>query len=204
MTIKNTLLITFQGNELDFSKEIPKLTFRDAILQKTNIDIDQIKDESQFKAILKEKNIKVDLKNTFGLGASFDELYKQHVRPFIIQPTFITDYPAEMIALAKRKEDDPTKIASFQLLACGTEFLKAYNELNDPSDQYQRWLSEQKLAQQGSQIAMQMDDDYIRALEYAMPPTSGWGMGIDRFTQLITDTETIKDVILFPSMRKEE
>ncbi len=204
MTIKNTLLITFQGNELDFSKEIPKLTFRDAILQKTNIDIDQIKDESQFKAILKEKNIKVDLKNTFGLGASFDELYKQHVRPFIIQPTFITDYPAEMIALAKRKEDDPTKIASFQLLACGTEFLKAYNELNDPADQYQRWLSEQKLAQQGSQIAMQMDDDYIRALEYAMPPTSGWGMGIDRFTQLITDTETIKDVILFPSMRKEE
>lgn len=204
MTIKNTLIITFQGNELDFSKEIPKLTFRDAILQKTNIDIDQIKDEAQFKAILKEKNIKVDLKNTFGLGASFDELYKQHVRPFIIQPTFITDYPAEMIALAKRKEDDPTKIASFQLLACGTEFLKAYNELNDPADQYQRWLSEQKLAQQGSQIAMQMDDDYIRALEYAMPPTSGWGMGIDRFTQLITDTETIKDVILFPSMRKEE
>ena len=143
------------------------------------------------------------MKGVFGLGACFDELYKQHVRPSIIEPTFVMDYPAEMIALAKRKADDPTKIASFQLLACGTEFLKAYNELNDPKDQADRWLEEQKLADQGSEIASQFDSDYIRALEYGMPPTAGWGMGIDRFTQLITDSATIKDVILFPSMRSE-
>ena len=109
-----------------------------------------------------------------------------------------------MIALAKRKEDEPNKIASFQLLVCGAEFLKAYNELNDPKDQYDRWLDEEKLAQKGAENAMQMDTDYIRALEYGMPPTAGWGMGIDRFTQLVTDQSTIKDVIFFPAMRAEE
>jgi len=204
MVTKNTLQISFQGTELDFSKPIKKLTFKDAILGKTGIDIDQIKSEEDFKKELENKKIRVDLKGVYGLGACFDELYKQHVRPEIIEPTFVMDYPSEMIALAKRKENDPTKIASFQLLICGTEFLKAYNELNDPKDQSDRWMAEQKLADQGSAIASQFDSDYIRALEYGMPPTSGWGMGIDRFVQLITDSDTIKDVILFPSMRKEE
>ncbi len=204
MATKETLKISFQGTELDFSKPIKRLTFRDAIFNKTKIDIDKIKTEKEFKEALKIENWKLDLKGVFGLGACFDELYKQYVRPEIIEPTFIMDYPSEMIALAKRKENDPSKIASFQLIACGTEFLKAYNELNDPKDQADRWLEEQKLADQGSEIASQFDSDYIRALEYGMPPTAGWGMGIDRFTQLITDSATIKDVILFPSMRKEE
>lgn len=204
MATKNSLKISFQGTELDFSKPIKRITFRDVIFDKTKIDIDKIKSEEDFKKELEIRNLKLDLKGIYGLGACFDELYKQHVRPSIIEPTFVMDYPAEMIALAKRKADDPTKIASFQLLACGTEFLKAYNELNDPKDQADRWLDEQKLADQGSEIASQFDSDYIRALEYGMPPTAGWGMGIDRFTQLITDSDTIKDVILFPSMRKEE
>jgi lysyl-tRNA synthetase class 2 len=96
------------------------------------------------------------------------------------------------------------KISSFQLLICGTEFLKAYNELNDPKDQSDRWHEQEDLEKQGSEIADQFDNDYIRALEYGMPPTAGWGMGIDRFTQLLTDQSTIKDVILFPAMRNEE
>ncbi|MFA7675907.1 MAG: lysine--tRNA ligase [Candidatus Shapirobacteria bacterium] len=204
MKTRNTLKISFQGTELDFSKPIKKLTFKDAVLEKTKIDIDKIKTEEEFKEALKIRNLKLDLKGVFGLGAYFDALYKEYVRPEIIEPTFIMDYPAEMIALAKRKENDPTKIASFQLLVCGTEFLKAYNELNDPEDQSNRWLAEQKLADQGSKIASQFDSDYIRALEYGMPPTAGWGMGVDRFVQLVTDSATIKDVILFPSMRKEE
>ena len=204
MKTKETLKISFQGTELDFSKPIKRLTFKDAILNKTKIDIDKIKTEEEFNSALQNGNLKLDLKGVYGLGACFDALYKEYVRPEIIEPTFIMDYPAEMIALAKRKVDDPTKIASFQLLACGTEFLKAYNELNDPQDQAQRWLDEQKLADQGSEIASQFDADYIRALEYAMPPTAGWGMGVDRFVQLVTDSSTIKDVILFPSMRKEE
>lgn len=202
--IKNSLKITFQGTELDFTPPFKRLTFRDAIFNKTGIDIDLIKTEEEFKSALKDKNLKLKTAGVFGLGAHFDALYKEHVRPTIIQPTFVTDYPAEMIALAKRKETEPNKIASFQLLACGTEFLKAYDELNDPQDQYERWLAEENLAKKGAENAMQMDHDYIRAQEYGMPPICGWGMGIDRFTQLLTDQSTIKDVILFPSMRKEE
>lgn len=200
--IKGTLKFSFQGQELDFTPPYKRLTFREAILEKTTIDIDLIKTEADFIKEITDKKIKVDISQAVGLGAYFDALYKEAVRPFLIGPVFITDYPAEMIALAKRKENDPQKIASFQLLACGAELLKAYNELNDPQDQKDRWLDEEKLAKKGAQDTMQLDEDYIRALEYGMPPTSGWGMGIDRFTQFLTDQPTIKDVILFPIMRQ--
>ncbi len=200
--IKGNLKFSFQGQELDFTPPYKRLTFREAILEKTTIDIDLIKTEADFIKEITDKKIKVDISQAVGLGAYFDTLYKEAVRPFLIGPVFITDYPAEMIALAKRKENDPQKIASFQLLACGAELLKAYNELNDPQDQKDRWLDEEKLAKKGAQDTMQLDEDYIRALEYGMPPTSGWGMGIDRFTQFLTDQPTIKDVILFPIMRQ--
>lgn len=202
--IKGDLTFSFQGQDLDFTPPFQRITFRDIILEKTQIDIDLINSVDEFKNIIKEKKLKVDLKNIIGLGECFDALYKEHVRPTIIQPTYVTDYPASMIALAKRKENDKTRIASFQLLAAGTELLKAYNELNDPKDQYDRWLEEEALMKKGSETAMQMDHDYIRALEYGMPPTAGWGMGIDRFAQFLTDQATIKDVIFFPSMKKED
>lgn len=201
--VKGNLTVTFQGKELDFTPPFERLTFRDAIFNKINIDIDKIKTEEQFFDALKIAKLKIDTEGVVGLGAHFDALYKEYVRPSIVGPVFITDYPSEMIALAKRKADDPDKIASFQLLACGAELLKAYNELNDPKDQKDRWLDEVALEKKGAQTAMQMDDDYIRALEYGMPPTAGWGMGIDRFTQFVTDSATIKDVILFPAMRNE-
>jgi len=202
--IKGSLKFKFQDTEIDFSKPIKKVTFRDAIFENTQIDIDKIKTEEDFKSALQQKKLKVDMTGVVGIGACFDALYKEYVRPKLINPTFICDYPSEMIALAKRKADNPQKISSFQLLICGTEILKAYNELNDPKDQADRWLEEQKLAEKGSEIASQFDHDYIRALEYGMPPTAGWGMGIDRFTQFLTDQPTIKDVILFPAMRNEE
>jgi lysyl-tRNA synthetase class 2 len=202
--VKGDLKIKFQETELDFSKPIERVTFTDIIEKHTSINIDKIETEEQFQKIIKDKNLKVDMKGVVGLGACFDALYKEYVRPKIINPTFVCDYPSEMIALAKRKSDNPKKISSFQLLVCGTELLKAYNELNDPKDQSDRWLEEGELAKKGSEIASQFDSDYIRALEYGMPPTAGWGMGIDRFTQFITDQSTIKDVILFPAMRNEE
>jgi len=202
--IKGDLKLTFQGTELDFSKPIERITFTDVIKKHTDINIDTIENEEDFQKIIKEKNLKIDMKGVVGLGACFDALYKEYVRPKIINPTFVCDYPSEMIALAKRKVDNPKKISSFQLLVCGTELLKAYNELNDPKDQSDRWLEEGELAKKGSEIASQFDHDYIRALEYGMPPTAGWGMGIDRFTQFVTDQSTIKDVILFPAMRNEE
>jgi len=202
-TIKKSLTVSFQGKKLDFTPPFPRLTFRDAIFEKTKIDIDLIKTEKDFVSKLEILNLKLDLAGVIGLGAHFDALYKEYVRPYLIGPVFITDYPSEMIALAKRKADNPDKIASFQLLAMGTELLKAYNELNDPADQKARWQDEVALEKKGAETAMQMDDDYIRALEYGMPPTAGWGMGIDRFTQFLTDSPTIKDVILFPAMREE-
>lgn len=203
-TINGNYTVKFQDKELDFTPPFKRLTFRDAILHKIDIDIDKIKSEKEFISELENKNLKLDTKGIIGLGALFDALYKEYVRPFLVGPVYITDYPAEMIALAKRKADDHGKIASFQLLACGAELLKAYNELNDPRDQHDRWLDEAALEKKGAETAMQMDDDYLRALEYGMPPTAGWGMGIDRFTQFLTDSPTIKDVILFPSMRDEK
>jgi lysyl-tRNA synthetase, class II len=202
--IKGDLKISFQGTNLDFTKPIQRVTFTDVIKKHTGINIDNIKDEDEFKKVIKDKNLKVDMKGVVGLGACFDALYKEYVRPKIINPTFVCDYPSEMIALAKRKAENPKKISSFQLLVCGTELLKAYNELNDPKDQADRWLEEVALAKKGHETAMQFDSDYIRALEYGMPPTAGWGMGIDRFTQFLTDQSTIKDVILFPAMRNED
>lgn len=202
--VKGVLSFTFQGTEIDFNKPIEKITFSEAIKKHTGVNIDNIDNIKDFLKELENSNLKLDVKGLYGLGEYFDALYKEYVRPKIINPTFICDYPSSMIALAKRKTDDPKKIASFQLLICGTELLKAYNELNDPKDQSERWLAESELAKKGSQIASQFDSDYIRALEYGMPPTAGWGMGIDRFTQFLTDQSTIKDVILFPSMRKED
>lgn len=201
--IKGSLQFSFNHTHLDFTPPFKRLTFHDAIFEKTKIDIDTIHTEDDFFRELKIRNLKLEIDHVIGLGAMFDALYKEYVRPFLVGPVFLTDYPSEMIALAKRKADDPAKIASFQLLACGTELLKAYNELNDPQDQHDRWLEEETLTKLGAQNAMQLDTDYIRALEYGMPPTAGWGMGIDRFTQFLTDSATIKDVILFPSMRSE-
>lgn len=203
-SVKGDLKLKFQETDLDFSKDIQRVTFSEVIEKHTGINIDQITTEEDFKKVIKEKNLKVDLSGVVGIGACFDALYKEHVRPKIIEPTFVCDYPSEMIALAKRKADNPKKISSFQLLVCGTELLKAYNELNDPKDQSDRWLEEVALAKKGNDTAMQFDKDYIRALEYGMPPTAGWGMGIDRFVQFLTDSPTIKDVILFPAMRKED
>ena len=202
--IKNDLVISFQGTKLDFNKPIERVTFSDIVKKHTDINIDEIDSVQDLLKELKNKDLKLDTKGLYGLGEYFDALYKEYVRPNIINPTFLCDYPSSMIALAKRHPDNPKKISSFQLLVCGTELLKAYNELNDPKDQSDRWLAESELAKKGSQVASQFDSDYIRALEYGMPPTAGWGMGIDRFTQFLTDQPTIKDVILFPSMRKED
>ena len=174
----------------DFTK-IKKITFHDAVLKETGIDTDKIT----------EKDLKID---GIGLGAKLDNLYKEKVRPKIIEPTFVVDYPSEMIALAKRKENNSKYIASFQLLVNGVELLKAYNELNDPVEQAARWNDETALAKRGAENAMQFDQDYIQALEYGLPPVAGWGMGIDRFVQIITNQPCIKDVIFFPAMRSEE
>lgn len=202
--INGSLKIKYEEDELDFTPPWPRKTFKELLLKHTEIDIDQEDSVEKLRNAIKEKRLKVDLEGVVGYGALCDKLYKEFIRPEIIQPTLILDYPAEMIALAKKKKDDSSKIASFQLVVEGYEIIKAYNELNDPVDQKQRWLEEEKLGEKGSNDHMVVDEDYIRALEYGMPPTAGWGMGIDRLTAILTDKHTIKDTILFPTLRPEK
>jgi lysyl-tRNA synthetase class 2 len=132
------------------------------------------------------------------------DLYIKEVRGKIMNPTFVIDHPIEMRPLAKRKDSDPTKVESIQPVAAGAELLNAYSELNDPVDQKERWQEDMKRAKVGAEEYQLLDEDYISALEYGMPPTAGWGMGIDRFTAILTNQHSIKDVILFPTLKAEK
>ncbi len=201
--VNGSLKVAYEGQTLDFTPPWPRKTYRQLLQEAVGIDIDKAKTVEALQKAFKEKNLKVDLKEARGYGALCDKLYKEFIRPNLIQPTLVLDYPAAMIALAKRKEDDPTKIASFQLLVNGYELIKAYDELNDPLDQRERWEEEEKLGRKGLMEHMVLDEDYIRALEYGMPPTAGWGLGIDRLVAILTGQPSLKDVILFPTLRPQ-
>lgn len=196
--------ISYQGEEIDFKPPWPRISYRDAILKHSGIDIDET---TTYEKLLKEieiNNIKFDRKNIKGYGAILDAMYKHTTRPHLMGPLFLTDRPTEFVTLAKRLPTDPNKTASFQLLVLGNELLNAYNELNDPQDQELRWKESEKLGEEGQEEHEVLDRDYIRALEYGMPPTAGWGMGIDRFTSILTDQPSLKDTILFPTLRPEK
>lgn len=202
--IKGTTKISYQGKELDFTPPWPRVTYRDAVLQHTGIDIAIADDEKKLKAAMQEKGIKVDTSDAIGYGALLDTMYKATVRPKLVDPLFLTNRPTAFVSLAKRLPEDPRFTASFQLLVVGEELLNAYNELNDPQDQAKRWHESEELGKRGQKEFESYDADYIRALEYGMPPTAGWGMGIDRLLTILEDQKSIKDVILFPTLRPEQ
>ncbi len=194
--------IEYRGKKISLKTPFKRITFRELILKESGIDIDVTNDFIKLKKVIADKKIKdINLSECHHYGALLDELYKRVARPNIIQPTFLTHYPVEMIALAKRNKKDPTKINSVQLIIDGAEVCKAYDELNDPLDQEARLKEQQKLLVGGDESAMPLDDDFITALKYGMPPTAGYGMGIDRITMIITGQESLRDVILFPFMR---
>lgn len=195
----------FEGEKLDFTPPFKRVSFNDSVKQYSGIDLEKTIAVDDLKRSIKEKGIDLDLDGIVGFGSISDELYKTTARQNIKQPTFVVDHPYEMRPLAKRKEGEgnQTKSASFQLLAMGYELVNAYNELNDPIEQERQWKFQMKLAREGLEEHQVLDEDYIRALEYGMPPTAGWGMGIDRFVSLLTNQHTIKDVILFPTLRSE-
>jgi len=196
-----SLKIEFETHKLDFTPPWKRMTYRDLLLKHVKIDIDRVKTEKELKKVISEKRLNLDLSGIVGYGSILDALYKEFCRPKIVQPTFLIDHPAELMPLAKRKEIDPSKIESFQLLVVGYEIIKAYSELNDPQDQKARWLEQEGLAKKGLEEHEVLDEDYIEALEYGMPPTAGWGIGIDRLTAILTNQHSIRDVILFPLMR---
>ena len=201
--LKGTMKITYQGTELDFTPPWPRISYRDAVLKYTGIDIAVADTEKKLLAAIKEKKLKVDVVGAIGYGAILDTMYKATVRPQLIGPMYLTKRPTAFVALAKRLPEDPRFTASFQLLVMGEELLNAYNELNDPQDQATRWRESEELGKRGQEEFESFDEDYIRALEYGMPPTAGWGMGIDRLLTILEDQKSIKDVILFPTLRPE-
>lgn len=201
--IKGSYIVSFKGKDYDFTPPWPRKPFKALFSEYLDMDIDSFTSEADLLAYVREKKLMED-NAAFGFRDILDVVYKKHIRPKLEGPLFIVDYPYEMKPLAKRKKDDPTKSASFQLLVAGEEFINAYNELNDPIDQRKRWEEDMKLGEKGADDYQVVDEDYIRALEYGMPPTTGWGLGVDRFTAFLTDQHTIKDVILFPTMRPED
>jgi lysyl-tRNA synthetase class 2 len=191
------------GVSLDFTAPYPRRKFYDLVKERTGIDLEDADDEKKLLKAIKAKKLKLDVEKVVGYGELVDTLYKEYVRPSIVQPTFVIDYPAEMIPLAKRKADDPRKIATMQLLVQGMELTKAYNELNDPLDQEARFKEEEMRKGKGAEEAMATDADFVEALKHGMPPTAGFGMGIDRLTALLTGSHSIKEVILFPTLKPE-
>jgi len=191
---------TFQGNEIDVTPPWPRMTLRDAIIEKSGIDYTAHPDADDLIAVARQAGARIDTGTVW--PRVVDELLKQFVRPNLIQPIFLIDYPVELSPLAKRKPDDPTHVERFQPYIGGGEIGNSFTELNDPMDQLDRFLEQQKDHEAGDEEAMPIDEDFINALMYGMPPTGGVGIGIDRLVMLMADQTTVRDVILFPAMRR--
>lgn len=184
-----------------FEGPYKRLTMFESIQEYTGIDVSQM-DEKGLRAVCKEMGIGVD--DSMGKGKLIDEIFGEKVEEHLIQPTYITDYPIEMTPLAKKHRSKPGLVERFELFVNGKEIANAYTELNDPIDQRERFEYQLKLAQRGDDEAMAMDEDFLRALEYGMPPTSGLGIGIDRLCMMLTDQSTIQEVLFFPQMKPEK
>jgi lysyl-tRNA synthetase class 2 len=192
------------GETIDFTAPFPRTTFRDVILDACGIDIDTLSSEKEVEDATKGKKLAIDFSNSHGFGEYVDELYKKTARPQIVQPTWVFDYPAELKPLAGVHPDDPSKSASCQLVVMGAEVVNAYyHELSNPLVQREHFEAQQALREQGSEVAQRIDESFLRALEHGMPPTSGMGFGIDRLCACITSAHSIKEVILFPTLRPE-
>ena len=189
------------GNIVSFKAPYRRLPILDAIKEKTGFDCNG-KSEEEIRAFCKEKGMEVD--ETMGKGKLIDELFGEFCEGTFIQPTFITDYPVEMSPLTKMHRSKPGLTERFELMVNGKELANAYSELNDPIDQEERFIDQMKLADKGDDEAMVIDRDFLRALQYGMPPTSGIGIGIDRLTMLMTGKTYIQEVLLFPQMRPEK
>jgi len=191
--------IQYQSQEIDLTPPWRRLSMRDAILEQTDIDIDEFPTLDGLRGRVEESRLAVDPQPT--RGTLVDEIFSEHVEPKLVQPTFITDFPLEISPLAKKKPDRPDVVERFELFIGGLELGNAFSELNDPLDQRERFLEQARQRAAGDEEAHPMDEDYIRALEYGMPPTGGMGWGIDRMVMLFTDQSSIREVILFPHLR---
>ena len=192
-------VISWQGQTIDLTPPWTRISLREAILQATGLDYEAYPDAESLAQAMREIGHDPDPNSSWGKLA--DSLLSRHVEPNLIQPTFLIDYPRDVSPLAKGSPDDPRQVERFEGFIAGMEICNAFSEINDPIDQWQRFVDENYRASHGDDEAHPIDEDFIEALSYGMPPTGGFGMGVDRLTMLFTDTDTIREVILFPHLR---
>ena len=195
-----TTTITYEGQEINLEPGWKKIAMIDAIKEVTGVDFNTINTDEEAQAIAKEKGVQYeDIKNT--RGHIINEFFETFVEETLIQPTFVIDYPVEVSPLTKRKKEDPRLVERFELFIGGREYGNAYSELNDPIDQYERFLKQVEAKEKGDEEAGGMDEDFVNALEIGLPPTGGMGIGLDRLIMLLTNSASIRDVLFFPTMK---
>ena len=199
--VNGTTKVKIGENEVDFAAGYRRLPILEAIREYAGVDVSGM-NEDELRATCKQLNVDVD--PSMGKGKLIDAIFGEYCEDKLIQPTFIIDYPVEMSPLTKRHRNNPELTERFELFVCGKELANAYSELNDPIDQLERFEEQARLKSKGDDEAMYIDMDFVRALEYGMPPTSGLGMGIDRLTMFMTGQTTIQDVLFFPQMKPEK
>ncbi len=202
LKVLGTTTVTYDGVEIDLSKPFERLTMVDAVKKYAGVDFDKIPDEAAAKALAKEHHI--EFENRHKRGDIINLFFEEYVEENLVQPTFIMDHPVEISPLASRKPTNPDYTERFELFITKREFANAFSELNDPLDQRGRFEAQEALRAAGDEEANQLDEDFLTALEYGMPPTGGIGIGVDRFIMLLTDSMAIRDVLLFPTMKNKE
>ncbi len=200
LELHGTTQVKVGENTIDFKRPWKRFSMYEAIAHFTGVDVSSL-DEAQMREAAKKLGVEVD--DTMGRGKLIDEIFGTHCEHKLIQPTFITDYPVEMSPLAKKHRTMPGLVERFEAICNGKEICNAFSELNDPIDQRARFEEQLELGKRGDEEAMQLDEDFLRAIEYGMPPTAGLGMGIDRLSMIMTNSPSIQDVLFFPQMRPE-
>lgn len=200
--VLGTELITYQGEEINLAPPWKRISMIDAVKEYTGVDFNAISSDEDARKAAKELDVSVESDATW--GNVLNEIFEEKVEEHLIQPTFVMDYPIEISPLAKKKKDDPRLTERFELFITGREYGNAYSELNDPIDQRERFMEQARQRAAGNEEAEMMDEDFVNALEIGMPPTGGLGIGIDRLVMLLTDSYSIRDVILFPTMKPKE
>ena len=203
MKVCGTTKITYQGTEIELGGKWKRISMIDSIKEVTGIDFNTINTDEEAISLAKERNIEIP-KGKEKRGNVISLFFDEYVEKTLIQPTFVYDYPIEISPLAKKCKNDPRLTQRFEVFIDGREYGNAFSELNDPIDQYERFKEEIRARENGDDEAGMMDEDFVMALEYGLPPTGGEGIGIDRLVMLLTDSASIRDVLLFPTMKPIE
>ena len=202
--VLGTYELEWMGEKVDLTPGWPRMTMVEAVKKYVGIDFDAISDDAEAVAAAKEKGVELADAAEKSWGNALYACFDQKVEEHLIQPTFITMYPVEVSPLTKKSPVDPRLTERFELFVCHSELANAYSELNDPIDQRERFQKQVEQRERGDDETEMMDDDFLNALEYGMPPTGGMGMGIDRCVMMLTNNDTIREVILFPTMKPQD